>query len=232
MQNDIHILVIRFKNEISLLEIPFFRGAFLHALHGEANVLFHNHVDESSFRYSYPLIQYKRIQGKAAIVCLKEGTEAIGQFFSEGTFTFNIGNRYVKMELGSVLPRKCLVQTWNSMFKYRIRRWLPLNSENYQRYKAMEGISEKISFLESILIANLLSFSKGIGVYVEKEIQCKLTSLHDPFLVKNKGIKLMAFDIEFVTNMSLPDYIGIGKNASIGYGVVTHVRNETIMINK
>ena len=96
----------------------------------------------------------------------------------------------------------------------------------------MEGISEKISFLESILIANLLSFSKGIGVYVEKEIQCKLTSLHDPFLVKNKGIKLMAFDIEFVTNMSLPDYTGIGKNASIGYGVVTHVRNETIMINK
>ena len=178
------------------------------------------------------MIQYKRIQGKAAIVCLKEGTEAIGQFFSEGTFTFNIGNRYVKMELGSVLSRKCLVQTWNSMFKYRICRWIPLNSENYQRYKAMEGISEKISFLESILIANLLSFSKGIGVYVEKEIQCKLTSLHDPFLVKNKGIKLMAFDIEFVTNMSLPDYIGIGKNASIGYGVVTHVRNETIMINK
>ena len=175
---------------------------------------------------------YKRIQGKAAIVCLKEGTEAIGQFFSEGTFTFNLGNRYVKMELGSVLSRKCLVQTWNSMFKYRIRRWIPLNSENYQRYKAMEGISEKISFLESILIANLLSFSKGIGVYVEKEIQCKLTSLYDPFLVKNKGIKLMAFDIEFVTNMSLPDYIGIGKNASIGYGVVTHVRNETIMINK
>ncbi|MDC2653660.1 hypothetical protein PO254_21810, partial [Bacteroides ovatus] len=153
MQNDIHILVIRFKNEISLLEIPFFRGAILHALHGEANVLFHNHVDESSFRYSYPLIQYKRIQGKAAIVCLKEGTEAIGQFFSEGTFTFNLGNRYVKMELGSVLSRKCLVQTWNSMFKYRIRRWIPLNSENYQRYKAMEGISEKISFLESILIA-------------------------------------------------------------------------------
>ena len=226
MQNDIKILIIRFKNEISLLEIPFFRGAILNALHGEANILFHNHVGESSFRYSYPLIQYKRIQGKAAIVCLKEGTEAIGQFFSEGTFTLNIGNRLVKMELESVLPRKCLIQTWNSMFKYRIRRWLPLNSENYQKYKVMESISEKISFLEGILVANLLSFSKGMGIYMEKEIQCKLTSLHEPFLIKNKGVKLMAFDIEFITNMSLPDYIGIGKNASIGYGIITHVRNE------
>lgn len=226
MQNDIKILIIRFKNEISLLEIPFFRGAILNALHGEANILFHNHVGESSFRYSYPLIQYKRIQGKAAIVCLKEGTEAIGQFFSEGTFTLNIGNRLVKMELESVLPRKCLIQTWNSMFKYRIRRWLPLNSENYQKYKVMESISEKISFLEGILVANLLSFSKGMGIYMEKEILCKLTSLHDPFLIKNKGVKLMAFDIEFITNMSLPDYIGIGKNASIGYGIITHVCNE------
>lgn len=226
MQNDIKILIIRFKNEISLLEIPFFRGAILNALHGEANLLFHNHIGESSFRYSYPLIQYKRIQGKASIVCLKEGTEVIGQFFSEGTFALNIGNRFVKMELESVLPRKCLIQTWNSMFKYRIRRWIPLNSENYQKYKVMESISEKISFLEGILVANLLSFSKGMGIYMEKEIQCKLTSLHDPFLIKNKGVKLMAFDIEFITNMSLPDYIGIGKNASIGYGIITHVRNE------
>lgn len=36
----------------------------------------------------------------------------------------------------------------------------------------------------------------------------------------------MAFDIEFKTNFSLPDYLGIGKNASIGYGVVTHVQSE------
>lgn len=44
-----------------------------------------------------------------------------------------------------------------------------------------------------------------------------------PYQVTNKGVKLMAFDAEFKTNMSLPDYVGIGKNASIGFGVVTHI---------
>lgn len=38
MQNYIHILLIRFKNEISPQEIPFFRGAVLQTLHGKANV--------------------------------------------------------------------------------------------------------------------------------------------------------------------------------------------------
>lgn len=223
--NDIHILIIRFRNDISLSEIPLFRGAILNTLCGEAHVLFHNHIDDS-FRYSYPLIQYKRIQGKAAIICLKEGTEIIGQFFSESKFTFYLGKRSVKMELESVLPKKHLIQTWDSMFKYRIRRWLPLNSDNYKRYKSIEEMSEKISFLENILTANLLSFAKGLDIRINTQIICKLTSLQEPFLVRNKGVKLMAFDVEFITNISLPDYIGVGKNASIGFGIITHVQNN------
>ena len=35
----------------------------------------------------------------------------------------------------------------------------------------------------------------------------------------------MAFDIEFKTNLSLPQYIGIGKNASVGYGTLTIITN-------
>lgn len=33
----------------------------------------------------------------------------------------------------------------------------------------------------------------------------------------------MAFDVEFKANLSIPDYVGIGKNASIGCGVITRV---------
>jgi len=90
----------------------------------------------------------------------------------------------------------------------------------------MDECAAKISFLERILVANLLSFAKGIGVHIDSEIQCKLLSLSEPYSVINKQVKLMAFDAEFKTNVSLPDYVGIGKNASIGYGVVTHIYDE------
>jgi len=225
MKNAIHVLTIQFQNEISWSEIPFLRGAVIQALHGQANVLYHNHTGDS-YRYAYPLIQYKRIRNKAAIFCLKEGTEAIGEFLSEGNFSCLLGDRSVEMEIEKVLSRKHTVQAWDSLFRYRIRRWLPLNAENYRKYGEIDECAGKISFLENILIANLLSFAKGIGIHIESKIQCKLSSLSEPYQVTNKHVKLMAFDAEFKTNMSLPDYVGIGKNASIGYGVVTHINNE------
>ncbi len=223
MNNYLHILTIQFQNEISWSEISFFRGAIIHTFNGNANVLYHNHIG-GAFRYAYPLIQYKRIHGKAAILCLKEGTEVIGELLSEGNIYCQIGNRSVKMEIENVFSKKYMVQAWDSMFLYRVRRWLPFNTENYMKYKDIDDCTERISFLENILTANLLSFLKGIGKHIDTKIQCKLSSLSAPYQVPNKNVRLMAFDVKFKTNMSLPDYVGIGKNASIGYGIVTHIK--------
>jgi hypothetical protein len=222
---DTRVLVLKFENPIHQKEITLFRGAVIQAISREANVLFHNH-QEDNYRYSYPLIQYKRINGCAAIVCINQGTEAIGQFFSECNFSFQLANRSLEMKIDSVKANQCLVQLWESMFHYRIRKWLPLNSDNYKEYIQLDGLSEKIALLEKILIGNILSFTKGLGIYLESEIKCKLTVLNEPVLVMNKGVKLMSFDIEFQSNISLPDFIGIGKNASIGYGIVTQARTN------
>jgi hypothetical protein len=36
----------------------------------------------------------------------------------------------------------------------------------------------------------------------------------------------MAFNVDFKTNLSIPNNLGIGKNASIGFGIVTQIRRE------
>lgn len=215
-----------FDNTIARHEIPLFRGAVIASMGGDANILYHNHQGDDGFRYSYPLIQYKRIRGKAAIVCLNEGADIIGQFLAEGTREFMIGTQRVIMSPASLRPAQILMQTWQEDFTYTIRRWLPLNTENYRRYQEAEGLVQRIALLESILKANLLSMAKGLGIQVSKEIRVTITNLSEPYLQKNKGIRLMAFDAEFRSNFSIPDFAGIGKNASIGYGVVTRKRNR------
>jgi hypothetical protein len=110
------------------------------------------------------------------------------------------------------------------MFSYHISRWLPLNSKNYQSYKAIEGVVEKVTFLENILKANLLSMLKGLDIHLEKELILKITEIGEPYLLYNKGVKLMAFNADFKCNLSIPNNIGIGKNASIGCGVVHQVK--------
>lgn len=222
----IRTLTVLTDAEIQQNEVPLFRGAVIHSLGEHPNVYFHNHLDDDKFRYSYPLIQYKRLGGKAAIVCVEDGVDIIGQFLTEVDGTLTIGDRQITCNTGKIQPARILVQTWQEMFSYHISRWLPLNSKNYQLYQALEGVVEKISFLENILKANLLSMLKGLDIHLENELLLKITDIGDSYLLYNKGVKMMAFNADFKCNLSIPNNIGIGKNASIGCGIVHQLRKD------
>lgn len=228
MENSRHIrvLTIRFDEDISAREIPLFRGAVINSMHGNANLLFHNHIGDSKLRYGYPKVQYKRLGGKASIVCVEEGADIIGQFLSEAGGKLMLGEREIRCEINNIKPSRILVQTWEHMFEYNLVRWLPLNSKNYQEYKTIESLSGRISFLEDKLKGNLLSMLKGFKIHLEDELKVVFTQISEPYLVHNKGVRLMAFNVDFKTNLSIPNNLGIGKNASIGFGIVTQIRKE------
>ena len=215
----INTLYVQFQNEIKNTEIGLFRGAILNKL-GDAPILFHNHLG-NNYRYSYPLIQYKRIHGKAAIICMKEGTEEIGNLFAATDFCLRIGNRTENMEIASVKAQQTLISLWDSLFTYRLNRWLPLNEENYAKYQELDGIVEQFSFLEKKLTGNILSFAKGLGLHFEDKVTCKIIEAENPYYINYKGVKMMSLNIRFKTNVSLPEYIGLGKGASLGNGIIT-----------
>jgi len=222
----IRVLTIRFKNLIYKEEIPLLRGAVINAIENEDSILFHNH-DGEKMRYKYPLIQYKRINQKAAIVCVEEGTDAIGHFFGKQQYTFTLGERKIEMEVENINADYFLIQTWDVSFTYNLRKWIPLNQDNYKEYIKLEGISEKCTFLEKILIGNILSFAKGIQYTVEKEIFVKIVQLEEPVVIKYKGVKMLCFDLIFKSNISLPNYIGLGKGVSVNYGTISRINNNS-----
>jgi hypothetical protein len=211
-------LIVKFKNELKPEEVVLFRGAIINSL-AKDNVLFHNH-QEDRLRYSYPLIQYKRLGGRAAIVCVEEGADLIGQFLTETSDTLKIGNREIKCSTRRVQPARLLIQTWEDTFQYHISRWLPLNPKNYQLYQNTEGLVEKIALLENILKGNLLSMLKGLDIHLDQELIVKITQVSEPYILYNKGIGMTAFNADFNCNLTIPNNVGVGKNASIGYGIV------------
>lgn len=218
------ILILRYKNKLSHYELPFLRGAINYKLSDKSHILFHNHENDG-YRYSYPLIQYKRINQQAALVCVNEGTEAVGLLLLTDNSSYQIGDKEVDMEIDGVKAHQHLIQAWDSSFSYHLRKWLPLNQENYEEFQKIEGIAEKCKFLERILIGNILSMGKGLGIHFEREIICTITQFSEPRLMKLKNIKMMAFDIDFKCNVSIPDYFGLGKGASVGFGMVARKRD-------
>lgn len=225
MQNNINLLIVQFSNSIYREEIPSFRGAIVNVVQDKGADLFHNHTEDGLI-YRYPLIQYKRIHQKAAMVCIGEGTESIGQFFSACNFNVNIGNRLLELEVESVKANKVIVQVWDNMFSYTIRKWLPFNKENYEQYTKLESLAEKYAMLERILVGNILSFAKGVDIQFDKQVECKITEASEPMNIMHKGVKLMGFDVAFKSNVSLPDYIGLGKGVSVGKGMVKRIESD------
>lgn len=80
---------------------------------------------------------------------------------------------------------------------YHIHKWLPLNSDNYRKYLKMDGLTEKVTFLENILIGNLLSFTKGINVFLDFHIQCKITQINFPSINNQQRCQIDVFNIDF-----------------------------------
>ena len=218
----IKYLHISFKTELKNYELPAFRGAVI-AQAGEENTLFHNHVDEG-FRYQYPLIQYKVRHGQAGIVCLQDGTEEIYHFFQSRNTLLHIGERAVQAEIDTLTLKEFPLQIWDTQFPYYINRWLALDQNSYKLYHALESETEQLDFLARILRGNILSMAKGLDWFIEQEVKVDIQRIERVNLVKYKGIKFQAFDVRFDSNVSLPEAIGLGKGAALGFGNVAVLR--------
>ena len=220
MQSELtNILTIQFANEVSQQDIPKFRGAVIHMLESKP-ILFHNHNGET-FRYAYPLIQYKRIKGKAAIVCVGKGVEEVHHFFSSNHFQYTIGKKKMDMLIESIHADMPVVKITKVDHHYQLHNWLPLNTCNYELYKEADSLVSRVQLLENILTGNILSLLKGIGVHLDDILNVHIVQINRQGIATYKKLKLMSFDIEFKANITLPPLVGIGKNASIGFGIIT-----------
>lgn len=216
----VNVLILHLKDQVSSDDIPSFRGAIIHAM-DKKPLLFHNH-DKDGLRYAYPLIQYKRIAGKAALVCINQGTNDVNELLESNPVSLRLKNHKIDFKIENITSTAHLVKIEDIMTMYRLKGWIPLNSSNYSKFKEMESMVEKIHFLEKMLVGNILSFAKGVGLRFSQDVKCTIMDISSSYQSKVKGVSMQCFDLLFKTNVSLPDYIGIGKHASINYGVVTH----------
>jgi hypothetical protein len=106
------------------------------------------------------------------------------------------------------------------MCRYRFSsECLPLNQENYDRWQRITQ-SDKDQLIQRILIGNLLSFAKGIGMSVTTKLEAKCKMVPVGFRVLKPGVRMLGFTGDFSVNFKLPPLWGLGKSTSRGFGTV------------
>lgn len=219
----IQLLTVLFDLELQAFKLSSFRSAIL-AMADPALTLFHNHNGDA-LRYKYPLIQYKTIHRKASLVCINDGIDEVQAFFSNGSHLINIDGMVFPLITNSVKVNYFNLKTWQKSFQYSIKNWLPYNQKNYKTVTD-SAEEEKTAHLEKILIGNILSAAKGLSINIENTIELTIHRVGTQKSVLYKGVKMISLDAEFSCNVSLPQYIGLGKGVSLGFGTLYTMNDD------
>ena len=219
------MLTILFEGKLKASEIPAFRAAIIEKA-GREHDIFHNHKDDKNFFFRYPIIQYKQIQSHPAIQCIEDGVDGIHHFFAKKDWTLNINKNQLPILVHKLNMYQFNMQVWDKSFRYNIRNWIALNQNNYKKYNSIESLSERISMLEALLRGNILTLAKGINWTVDKEIKVSILEIQRVNTVILKDQAVLGFNLSFTCNVGLPDYIGLGKSVSVGYGMVFKIREQ------
>ena len=100
--------------------------------------------------------------------------------------------------------------------------WLALSQENYPKYLNASA-EDRRDLLRRILVGNLLSASKGLGYVAKEHIRLEVGRMQDEICLL-KGMKVTGIRGEFTTSFAIPDFMGLGKSVSRGYGAVTKLK--------
>lgn len=231
MKTPINTLTLILDMSLANNEVTMLRGAVMKAMENTENtVLFHNHTDTEEFRQRYPLIQYKSLFGRAAIVGVQEGMDSLMQFANDMGDTLRIGEKERPLSISEVLRSETLICISDIETEYSLSRWLALNPENVQVFSKLERRNDRngqCELLERILTGNILSTCKGLEIFFDQKINVHITYWEQLRSEYVKGAKMQVFDVKFKCNVVLPQYIGLGKLSSKGYGILTKITSLT-----
>lgn len=184
--------------------------------------ILHNHKKDGKLLYLYPRVQYKILNGEAHIIGLEEGVEIVREI--EPQIEKIIVNRETyHVRRKQTIFEKIRFSSENYFIKYTfLKPWLALNENNYDHFMELKRATLKDSLLKKILIGNILSISKSLGFIVEQEIKLKSINFREK-KVFLKGTPMLGFLGTFSVNFEIPDYWGIGKSVSRGFGTVKKI---------
>lgn len=164
---------------------------------------FHNHnVGNNSYVYSYPKIQYR---GNHILAVGESNIKILG-------ILENVN--YKGIEFLNLKRKKFDISVKSGQyFMYAFKTpWIAFNQKNYKKF-LQEG---ELDF-NKILIGNILSMCKGLGVTVDREIELEFFC-DKVKKIQYKNNNLIGVYGFFSTNVELPIELALGGKTAHGFG--------------
>ena len=190
----------------------------------EHSPMLHNHFEDGRSRYEYAKVQYKVLDETPYLVGVgAEAARLLTELF------LKINELDIDGERFTVFAKNIEIRNWtigvaDTLQTYRFDTlWMPLNQRNYATYIGYED-TQQADQLRGIATQNILSFFDNFGLWLPPEVRVMLMLQNIKATETNfKNNRMLAFTGQFVTNALLPDFVGLGKSVSRGFGSIRKI---------
>ena len=186
----------------------------------EQAVFEHGRGDDGRPRFEYPRIQFKIVESTATLWGINEGAEFLAGHCSNFDVSEFAGSTIGVSDLQAE-TRDAEILLSHEPIDYRfVTPWLALNQRNFQSYTGSRNTKFRKDELSRILVGNCLGAAKSLGIRLPAQISAdcrRLTSIKTTL----KGSGVIGFVGRFQVNLDLPELIGLGRSAFLGFGTVT-----------
>lgn len=203
-------------------DIPGFRAAIAELV-GLEHELFHGHNNDPEVLYqhnrAYPLIQYTTRRGRATIIGLGEGADALRQILLPRLpQELHFAGQTRPINGLNMQERSLELQMLDSPQTFGLYGWLALNAENYAEWKDNPGAAERFQLLSRALTGHLRAMAERFEIPDFKSTQANILRIDNQKKVQWHGTELVRFNVLAEANLSVPYGVGLGRASAFGFG--------------
>jgi hypothetical protein len=177
------------------------------------------HKDSTpGFIHRYPVVQCKQIKSMLMVIGISQGADLLLEI-SGGEKEFRIGENTCTISGRDLGIRNEAFSISDKIHTYEfLTPWLALNQQNAKKFYDLKGKPDRDAFIQKILTGHLSTLAKSIDYDLPAPLTCKSRVRFKRERIHQENV--MVFLGTFGTNLTIPDYLGIGQSVSSGFGTI------------
>jgi hypothetical protein len=179
------------------------------------------HRNDAGFIHRYPVLQCKQIRGDLMVTGVCQGADCLYRITLEQT-ELGAGESACLITARDPAIRSERFGISDDVITYEfLTPWLALNQQHAKKFYDLSGKPQRDAFMHNLLTDQLQTLAKSLDYDETAPISCdvKVRFRRDRIGREN----MMVFLGRFQTNLRIPDYLGIGRSVSAGFGTIKRI---------
>jgi len=181
--------------------------------------------DTAGFIHRYPVLQCKQIKTGLIMIGISQGAGWLCRSTHDRKI-LGTGESTCRITARDPAIRSEPFGVADASITYEfLTPWLALNQQHAKKFYDLNGKLQRDAFMQKLLAAHLHTLAKSLdyGITIPVSCEAKVRFRRDRIGREN----VIVFLGKFVTNLTIPDYLGIGLSVSQGYGTIKRITESS-----